>query len=59
MNVFDFGYAVSVHKSQGSEWDKIILIEERNSYQSDEEYARWLYTAVTRASKGLVILDGY
>lgn len=59
VNVFDFGYAISVHKSQGSEYEKIILIEERNSYQTDDDYARWLYTGITRAREKLVIIENF
>jgi len=59
INLFDFGYCISVHKSQGSEWNTIILIEERNYYQSDDDYKRWLYTAITRARTTLVIIDNY
>ena len=59
INVFDYGYAISVHKSQGSEWDKVILVEERNFYQSDEDYARWLYTGITRAKNKLLIIKNF
>ena len=57
--MFDYGYAISVHKSQGSEWDKVILVEERNFYQSDEDYARWLYTGITRAKNKLLIIKNF
>jgi len=57
INNFDYGYCISVHKSQGSEWDRIILFEQRNRYQDDEQYARWLYTAVTRAKTKLLIIS--
>ena len=59
VNAFDFGYCISVHKSQGSEFDKVVVIEERNKYQSDEDYAKWLYTAVTRSSDKLLIISNY
>lgn len=59
INIFDYGYAISVHKSQGSEFNRVLLIDERNPYQSDEDYARWLYTGITRASNMLVIIDNY
>lgn len=51
---FDYGYAITVHKSQGSEFDKVILF---NEYLGNdrEHYLRWLYTGVTRASKKLII----
>jgi len=56
---FDFGYALSVHKSQGSQWDSVILINERNSYQSDSDYRKWLYTGITRAERKLTIIDNF
>jgi len=59
INLFDFGYAISVHRSQGSEWHTIVLIEERNFYQTDDDYKRWLYTAITRARNRLIIIDNY
>lgn len=59
INLFDFGYAISVHKSQGSEWDKVMLFEERNFYQTDENYARWLYTGITRAKNKLLIVKNF
>lgn len=59
IDLFDFGYAITVHKSQGSEWDRVILFEQRNQYQSDQEYARWLYTAATRAKEKLFVIYNY
>jgi exodeoxyribonuclease-5 len=51
---FDYGYAITCHKSQGSEFDKVIVYDE---WLGDrEQHQRWLYTAVTRASKMLVIV---
>ena len=44
---FDYGYAITCHKSQGSQWDKVLVFEEVLS----NEHARWLYTAATRAIK--------
>lgn len=59
IDFFDFGYAISVHKSQGSEWDRVILIEERSYYWDDKFYRRWLYTAVTRAKSKLFIIQDF
>ena len=53
---FEYGYAITCHKAQGSEWDKILVIEE-NFPWNKEEHARWLYTAATRASEKLVIIQ--
>jgi len=38
MDFFDYGYCTSVHKSQGSEWDRVVLFEQRSSYWDDEYY---------------------
>lgn len=51
---FDFGYALTVHKAQGSEWDDVTVIDDSGSFR--EERHRWLYTACTRASERLTIL---
>ena len=51
---FDFGYALTVHKAQGSQWDKVVLFDE--SYAFREHSTRWLYTAVTRAAEKLIVV---
>ena len=51
---FDFGYALTVHKAQGSQWDNVVLFDE--SYAFREHRSRWLYTAVTRAARRLVVV---
>ena len=52
---FTYGYAITCHKSQGSEWDNVLVIEENFPFNK-EEHKRWLYTACTRAAKRLVII---
>lgn len=52
---FTYGYAITAHKSQGSEWDKVLVIEEKFPFAKDE-HQKWLYTAATRAAKKLVIV---
>jgi len=54
-DLFDFGYALTVHKAQGSQAKRVILFEERFKQMDDEQWRRWLYTAVTRAEKELFI----
>lgn len=54
-DLFDFGYAMTVHKSQGSQARRVILFEERFKQMDDEQWRRWLYTAVTRAEEELYI----
>lgn len=52
---FVYGYAITTHRAQGSEWDKVLVIEEKFPFERDE-HAKWLYTAVTRASEKLVLV---
>jgi exodeoxyribonuclease V len=51
---FDYGYALTVHKSQGSQWDDVVLFDESYAFKDIRE--RWLYTAITRAAKTLTIV---
>jgi len=55
VDLFDYGYAISVHRSQGSEWKRVVLYNEHR--KDSAEYRKWLYTGVTRASERLLILD--
>lgn len=55
-DLFDFGYAMTVHKAQGSQAEKVILFEERFKQMNDDEWRRWLYTGVTRAEQELYIV---
>ncbi len=50
---FEFAYAVTCHKAQGSEYDFVVVFDESRIF---DDGARWLYTAITRAKKRLVIL---
>ena len=50
-----YGYALTCHSAQGSEFDKVLVIEE--SFPFDKiEHQRWLYTAATRAAEKLVLV---
>jgi len=53
-----FGYAVTCHKAQGGQWEAVFV---DHGYFTDDmwnvEYMRWLYTAVTRASKQLYLVN--
>ncbi len=52
-DLFDYGYALTVHKAQGSQAKRVVLFEERFKKMTDDEWRRWLYTAVTRAESEL------
>jgi exodeoxyribonuclease-5 len=51
---FDYGYALTVHKAQGSQWDDVMLFDE--SFAFRDHRARWLYTGLTRAAKRLTLV---
>lgn len=48
---FDYGYCVTIHKAQGSEWENVLVYEE----SIRREYAKMMYTAFTRAQKRLTV----
>ena len=50
-----FGWAITCHKAQGSQWENVIVWDDGLG-QSEADRRRWLYTAITRAERGLVIL---
>ena len=52
---FDYGYALTVHKAQGSQWNNVVLFDESFAFRDSRE--RWLYTAVTRAAETLTIVQ--
>ena len=54
---FAYAYAITTHKAQGSEWDKVLVFEEGFPFKADE-HRKWLYTAVTRAKEKLVVIKG-
>lgn len=49
----DFGYAITVHKAQGSEWDNVLLFDDGFGGWG-EMRQRWLYTGVTRSRSSLL-----
>jgi len=55
VDLFDFGYALTVHKAQGSQAKRVVLFEEKFSRMDENMWRRWLYTAVTRAEEELII----
>lgn len=51
---FDFGYALTVHKSQGSQWGSVCVFDESGCFKKDRH--RWLYTAITRAADNVTVV---
>ncbi|MEK7595026.1 MAG: AAA family ATPase [Patescibacteria group bacterium] len=54
-DLFDFGYALTVHKAQGSQAKRVILFEEKFQKMDKTMWKRWLYTGITRAEEELFL----
>lgn len=52
---FDWGYALTVHKAQGSQYDKVLIVDESRKLGGTEP-RRWMYTAITRSKEHVTIL---
>ena len=53
-DAFDYGYVLTVHKAQGSQWDDVVLFDESGAFR--EHRNRWLYTGITRAAERLTVV---
>lgn len=51
-HLWDYAYALTAHKAQGSEFGKVIVIDQRPM-----SYSQWMYTAITRAQQAAVVID--
>jgi len=51
---FAYGYALTVHKAQGSQWNDVILFDEAGAF--GENRWRWLYTGLTRAAERVTVV---
>ena len=52
-----FGYAITGHKAQGSEWKTVFLQCQTHQKALTKDYFRWLYTAITRTSDTLYVMN--
>lgn len=50
----DYGYVLSCHKAQGSQWDNVLIFDESAVFR--ENHAAWLYTAITRAADRVTVV---
>ena len=53
INLFDYAYAITAHKSQGSEWNRVTVFDSPSRLWDSR---RWRYTAVTRAAEHLTFI---
>lgn len=51
---FDYGYALTCHKAQGSQWNHVLVFDESASFRQNR--VQWLYTAITRAAERVVVV---
>jgi exodeoxyribonuclease-5 len=51
---FTFGWAITCHKSQGSQWNDVIVFDESGAFR--DARSNWLYTAVTRAAEKVTVV---
>jgi len=52
-----FGYALTCHKAQGGEWNNVFVNCKTHQNVLTKDYFRWLYTAITRSSKKLYLMN--
>jgi exodeoxyribonuclease-5 len=52
---FTYGYALTCHKAQGSQWDDVVIFDESSTFRDDKH--KWLYTAVTRAAERVTLVQ--
>lgn len=55
---FEYSYAITVHKAQGSQWDNVLLFDQKDRFPtwSDRDRRRWLYTGITRAAESVTVM---
>lgn len=53
---WDLGYALSVHRSQGSQWKYVIVVVDGSGSAAAVQSRNWLYTAISRAEKVTFVL---
>lgn len=55
---FEYAYAITVHKSQGSQWDSVLLFDQKDRFPnwSERDRRRWLYTGITRAAENVTVM---
>lgn len=56
MDRFDYGYCITAHKSQGSEFDDVLIYNQPVGTSAEDRH-RWLYTAITRSKKKCTLVE--
>lgn len=55
---FEYAYAITVHKSQGSQYDNVLLFDQKDKFPNwdERDKRRWLYTGITRAAQRITVM---
>lgn len=53
---FDFGYVITCHKAQGSQWEDVLINDDGFGFNDYKLRIRWLYTAITRAVERVTLI---
>lgn len=59
LDKWDFGYGLTCHTAQGSEFESVVIFEPSKGFANwlgRQSYSRWLYTAITRAKRNLLLV---
>ena len=56
VDLFEYSYAITTHLSQGSQYNSVVFLKERDFFGNEDDYYRLLYTAVTRAIESLIFV---
>lgn len=56
LNEFDYAYCITCHKAQGSEYNRVLVLEE---HLGGTSHQKWLYTACTRSAEKLILVRDY
>jgi exodeoxyribonuclease-5 len=51
---FTWGYVLTCHKAQGSQWDSVFIVDESQVFR--QHRWKWLYTAITRAAERVTVV---
>ena len=56
MNVFEYAYAITCHLSQGSQYDRVTLLQEKQVARDEDYFTKLMYTGITRARDAIRIV---
>jgi exodeoxyribonuclease-5 len=55
-HAFDYGYVLTVHKAKGSQWDRVLLMDQSAQVSGFCDPVKWLYTGLSRAAERVTVM---